>query len=249
MNIYIPQLIFFVYAYLREDGTPYYIGKGKDKRHLSKNHNINLPKNKANIVILESNLTEVGAFALERRMIQWYGRKDIKTGILRNKTSGGEGTYGFKRSEKLKKINSSITKKLWQTNEYAEKTKNKLKEYWTDENKQKHSIFLSNYWKDPENIKKGSENSLKYWSDPTNTKKCSDKTKEMWNNKDVREKIINANSFEWLLTDVKGNEIKIKNLRKFCRDNNLQYSNVGKVMRGERKQHKGWISFKRLDKI
>jgi hypothetical protein len=31
---------------------------------------------KSNIVILERNLSEIGAFALERRYIEWYGRKE-----------------------------------------------------------------------------------------------------------------------------------------------------------------------------
>ena len=98
--------IYYVYAYLKKDNTPYYIGKGSGRRayqpHRTNNGGIHTPKDKSRIIFLETNLSEVGAFALERRYIQWYGRKDLGTGIPRNLTDGGEGSVNMLRSESQK---------------------------------------------------------------------------------------------------------------------------------------------------
>lgn len=89
---------FYIYAYIRENGSVYYIGKGKDKRAWAKHQNAPTPNDHSKIIIMESNLSELGAFALERFYIKWYGRKDNNTGILRNLTDGGEGSSGTKPS-------------------------------------------------------------------------------------------------------------------------------------------------------
>lgn len=114
--------IYYIYAYLRLDGTPYYIGKGKGIRAYQKqNHKVSVPKNKSQIIIMETNLTEVGALALERFYIRWYGRKNIGTGILRNLTDGGEGVSGLVLSEESRNKISLGNKGKKQTSKAKEK--------------------------------------------------------------------------------------------------------------------------------
>jgi hypothetical protein len=110
---------YYVYAYLRcrcskiaDIRTPYYIGKGSGSRMFEKHQITSVPKDKSRIVILETNLSELGAFALERRMIRWYGRKDMGTGILNNRTDGGEGTSGYRHTNKAKIAISEALQKI-----------------------------------------------------------------------------------------------------------------------------------------
>lgn len=123
MSIYDPKnppIGFYVYAYLRPKSSksgvvssPYYIGKGSGLRASHHRKNTTVPKNFNNIIILEQNLTEVGALALERRYIRWYGRKDQGSGILHNKTDGGDGTSGIIKSDITKnKISKSLKNTL-----------------------------------------------------------------------------------------------------------------------------------------
>lgn len=89
---------YYVYAYLREDGTPYYIGKGCANRIDSKYHpGISLPKPERRTK-LHTNLTNEEACDKEKELIAHYGRKDLGTGILYNRTDGGDNPPTLKKN-------------------------------------------------------------------------------------------------------------------------------------------------------
>ena len=95
--------MYYTYAYLREDRTPYYIGKGKGNRVYRRRYKgTKPPKDKSRIIFLKQNLTEEEAFKHEIYMIAVFGRKDLGTGILHNRSDGGEGASGIIHSEKTK---------------------------------------------------------------------------------------------------------------------------------------------------
>jgi hypothetical protein len=86
--------IFYTYKYVWEDGTPYYVGKGKEDRAFRNHGDIPVPEDRNRIIFLIENVTEKEAFQHERDQIKFYGRKDLGTGPLLNRTSGGQGNSG-----------------------------------------------------------------------------------------------------------------------------------------------------------
>jgi hypothetical protein len=152
--------MYYVYAYLRPDGTPYYIGKGKDNRVYA-NHRVKVPADESKIKIIAHKLSEYESFLLETRLIKQYGRKDLGTGILRNLTDGGEGASGWVMPQYVKEKISSIKQGQTPWNlgkEHSQSAKEKMANAWkkrapvSDETKRKLSEAHKN--KSPEVLAK-----------------------------------------------------------------------------------------------
>jgi hypothetical protein len=138
---------FYTYAYLREDRTPYYIGKGQGRRIVNRTkRDMKSPKDKSRIIFLKQNLTEEDAFRHEKYMIAVFGRKDLGTGILRNKTDGGEGVSGFIPSEETRKKISEKNKGRKLTEEHKEKLR-EANENQSEETRRKKAHKNNNFAK------------------------------------------------------------------------------------------------------
>ena len=164
--------IYYVYQYLRSDGTPYYIGKGHGNRARSKAHNVHLPKDQTRIVMIKENMLETDALAMEIELIAKYGRKDIGTGILRNLTNGGEGVSGYI---------------------FTEAQRNKIKDVWASPGFrdkmvciQKISSKLSK--NTPEALARASATTKKRYEDPEARIKTSVAGKKAWENLEIKVK-------------------------------------------------------------
>ena len=151
---------YYTYAYLREDGTPYYIGKGSGNRaFLQLNHKIKTP-DKSRIILLKNNLTEEEANKHEVYMINVYGRKDNKTGILRNLTNGGEGVSGLKHTEETKK-----KMKRPKSEDHKKKLRDSIKSKWNngEYNREEYRMRELGKKQSEETIRKKIEGMKKYY--------------------------------------------------------------------------------------
>jgi len=85
--------MYYTYLWLREDGTPYCVGKGSGDRafveHWRRSKTVLHPPIKERIVIYPA-VSEADAFETEIALIWYYGRKDLGTGCLRNMSNGGD---------------------------------------------------------------------------------------------------------------------------------------------------------------
>lgn len=84
--------IYYTYKWLREDGTPYYVGKGKGNRAwaIHKRKNVSHYPPEGRVEIIMEGLTEEEALLHEIWLIALYKRK-CEGGILINMTTGGQG--------------------------------------------------------------------------------------------------------------------------------------------------------------
>lgn len=111
------ELRFYVYQLSKPDGTPFYIGKGVDRRIFAhereargpeRSHKLNLIRQlerlglEIDYEILEFYGCEKECHAREIAEILRLGRHDLKTGPLTNLTAGGEGTVGLSEETKAR---------------------------------------------------------------------------------------------------------------------------------------------------
>jgi hypothetical protein len=219
---------FYTYAYLREDRTPYYIGKGKGKRiHQKCRRLFNLPP-KERRIFLKKNLTEEEAFKHEIYMIAVFGRKDLGTGILNNFTNGGEGASGLKCSEETKRKLSESHKGITHT----EETKRKLSE--------SHKGITPS----EESRKKMSESRKGIALSKETRKKMSLSKKGLkwgYHSEETKERMRQRHCKMWKFVSPTDEIIEeYTNLSEFCKKYSLDRSKLSELARGKRKYYKGW---------
>jgi hypothetical protein len=208
---------FYTYAYLREDRTPYYIGKGKGRRLYKKGKGeVGKPTDKSRIIYLKQNITEDEAIKHEIYMIAVFGRIDLGTGILRNKTNGGDGVSGM------------IGKPPWNKGKkgcFSEETIKKIKEAnkntWTKELKKKMSDMKKGIPIPEERKRKISMGHI--------GKVVSEETK-----KKLREYKI---KYLYEITSPEGDIYTTNSLNHFCKLNGLDTAAMQRVCFGKQKSH------------
>ena len=190
---------FYTYAYLREDKTPYYIGKGQGRRISNRQKkDIKSPKDESRIIFLKQNLTEEEAFKHEIYMIDVFGRKDLGTGILYNMTNGGEGRSGLIHSEETKRKISEKNRGKKRTEEQKQKLREAQKNQ-SEETRRKKAHKNNNF-------AKGNKIDREIVDRLTDHKRKS----KWWNNR-IEQKFCRECPFGWIsgrLSLTKGNYSK-----------------------------------------
>jgi hypothetical protein len=101
----------YTYLYLREDGTPYYVGMGSKDRAFRKHDRVPVPP--ALRILIQNFPSREEALVAERFLVSFYGRKDQGTGCLWNFTDGGDINPSFlgkkHRPDTIEKMKSAAT--------------------------------------------------------------------------------------------------------------------------------------------
>mgnify|MGYP002633299236 CR=1 FL=1 len=217
---------YYTYAYLREDRTPYYIGKGQGNRAYVKRYGkgrARRPKNLNNIILLKQNLTEEEAFKHEIYMIAVFGRKDLGTGILHNRTDGGEGPSGHipwnkgKGCDEDHKRNISIGRKGIPSHRPGYSPSKETREKIANAKVgRKHT---------EETCNKMSKTRMGHYVSPETTAK-------------IAKKLCKG---PYKLLHTSGEEIIVDNFSQFCRENNLHRDRMMDRIKGKvLNPYKGW---------
>jgi hypothetical protein len=163
-----PTMQFYVYVYRdprpSKNKQPVYVGKGTGDRDLSHwsrgSHNKPLQdflshlrgRDMTALVerVFETD-NEQEAFAKEMQLIELYGRRDLKTGTLFNRTDGGEGPSGHVKTEAQKLVDKHGTEINWKKPEYRAKVVAAQQEAQsTPEARTNKSIASLKTWQDTE---------------------------------------------------------------------------------------------------
>jgi hypothetical protein len=142
--------MWYVYMYLRENRTPYYVGKGISRRcykkHFRGGGNFTPPKDR--IIILKYFDNQEDSYIFEDWLIKLYGRKS-EGGILINMREGGgkNGNILTEEEKELKKIKQREYQREYYKNNpekqksYREKRKEerkKTEKEWYKNNREKY---------------------------------------------------------------------------------------------------------------
>ena len=228
---------FYVYLYLRDNESPYYVGKGIGVRawvkHLRKNGTELRPEDQNRIKIVAHKLSEYEAYLLENKLIHQFGFK-FDGGILVNLKFNefSDNDLSVEYREELKKIHNSES--------VIENHRLAAYRMWSDESirmnlisgidKKKRSTDSKNNWKDPNIREKRINGILQYTS--------TDEYKTMRANR-VGVKANRADKTVYNFININGTKEKCTRIE-LCHKYNLKSKFIGRVTRGERRSHKGW---------
>lgn len=240
--------MYYIYSYLREDLSPYYIGKGKDQRAYSKGRNeVRPPKDKSRVQIIKANLTEQEAFELEKLYILMFGRIDNETGILRNKTDGGDGASGAVRSAETRRKISQALKGRIVPKEVSERHSRILKAKnikHSEEYKRILSEKLKGRKCSEEHIQKVRESKIGFRHTEEAKRKMSESRKGSKHTQEWKDRmaiITKSHAKPHRITFNDGRIIEVKNIQDWGKENGYRSGCLSRVKTGTRNKYKDII--------
>lgn len=231
---------------------PFYVGKGRAERayrHLYekgvRDGNLHKKRKIAKaqmnckqilVEFIEENLTEEQSLIREIFWIAHFGRADLKLGPLTNMTNGGEGMSGFIHSEETRKklaAAASGENSYWygvgpmSGKTHSEKTKALMSSTRQGDN---NAFANKTHTEEARTAMSLAKKGKPQVSDGFAGRTHSDESKQQ---------IGDSCAKMWKITKPDGTVEIVKNLRKYCRDNNLTAPRMIDVANGGSSHHKG----------